>query len=400
VLRRIAVVGASLAGLRAVEALRREGYDGELCLIGGEPHVPYDRPPLSKQVLRGEWAAERIRLHGADQLAALSIEVRTGVRAVALDATRRVLELEDGSELGYDGLVIATGATPRRLPFGSGLAGVHVLRSLDDALAIGEALRARPRVCVIGAGFIGLEVAASCRTLGLDVHAVEPLPLPLAGKLGERMAQLIVDLHVAHGVQMHCGVAVTALVGDARVERVVLADGRKLDADLVVVGIGVRPEVQWLASSGVHVGDGVLCDAACATNAPDVVACGDVARFHHAQLDEALRIEHWTNAVEMANHAVLRLLGGAQHAQPFTPVPYFWSDQYDVKIQFAGSLHSGDALELIEHAPQDGKLLVLFGRGDRLSGVLAWNRPAQLVRYRRAISAGTEFSAAVAQARA
>jgi len=400
VLRRIVVVGASLAGLRAVEALRREGYDGELCLIGGEPHAPYDRPPLSKQVLRGEWTPERVRLRGTDDLAALSIDLRSGVRAVGLDAQRRMLALGDGSELGYDGLVIATGATPRSLPFGRDLAGVHVLRSLDNALAIREALCARPRVCVIGAGFIGLEVAASCRALGLDVCAVEPLPLPLAGKLGERMAQMVVDLHVAHGVALHCGVAVTALEGDGRVERVVLADGRSLDADLVVVGIGVHPETQWLAGSGVHVGDGVLCDAMCATNVPDVVACGDVARFHHAQLDEALRIEHWTHAVEMANHAVLRLLAGPEHAQPFTPVPYFWSDQYDVKIQFAGSLRAGDTLELIEHAPQDGKLLALYGRGDRLSGVVAWNRPAQLVRYRRAIAAGTAFSAAVAQARA
>jgi NADPH-dependent 2,4-dienoyl-CoA reductase/sulfur reductase-like enzyme len=181
---------------------------------------------------------------------------------------------------------------------------------------------------------------------------------------------------------------------------VVLEDGRALAADLVVVGIGVRPETRWLAGSGVHVGDGVLCDATCATNAPGVVACGDVARFHHAQLGHDLRIEHWTHAVEMANHAVARLLAGPAFAQPFTPAPYFWSDQYDVKIQFAGTFHADDALELIEHAPQDGKLLALYGRGDRLSGVLAWNRPAQLVRYRKAIAAGTAFSAAVAQARA
>jgi len=251
---------------------------------------------------------------------------------------------------------------------------------------------------VIGSGFVGLEVAASCRMLGLEVAAVEPLSLPLANKLGARMAQLVVDLHAAHGVVFHCGVGVARLEGQGRVERVVLADGTALAADMVVIGIGVRPETDWLAGSGVHLADGVLCDATCATNVPDVVACGDVARFRHAVYDEALRIEHWTHAVEAANHAAQRLLSGPGFSEPFIPVPYFWSDQYDVKIQFAGSLQAGDVLELIEHAPEAGKLVALYGRGDRLSGVLTWNRPAQLVRQRRLIAAGTSFQSAVAQA--
>jgi NADPH-dependent 2,4-dienoyl-CoA reductase/sulfur reductase-like enzyme len=400
VLRRIVVVGASLAGLRAVEALRREGFDGELCLIGAEPHLPYDRPPLSKQVLRGEFDAARTRLRGADDLASLSVEVRLGVRAAALDGARRVLVLGDGTETAYDGLVIATGASARVLPLGQGLSGMHVLRSLDDALAIRAALVGKPRVCVIGAAFIGLEVAASCRALGLSVDAVERLPLPLVDKLGSRMAHEVHALHERHGVRFHCGVGVADVQGNTRVERVLLSDGRALETDLVVTGIGVRPETAWLAGSGVQLDNGVLCDATCATALPNVVAAGDVARWFDPRRGAYALVEHWTHAVEMANHAARRLLAGSEFAEPFSPVPYFWSDQYDVKMQFAGSAHEGDALEVVEHAPQAGKLVALYGRDERLVGALTWNRPAQLVRYRRQIADGVSFSAALQQARA
>jgi NADPH-dependent 2,4-dienoyl-CoA reductase/sulfur reductase-like enzyme len=284
---------------------------------------------------------------------------------------------------------------------GRGLTGVHVLRSLDDALAIRAALVTRPRVCVIGAGFIGLEVAASCRKLGLSVDAVEPLPLPLATKLGPRMAHEVAALHERNGVALHCGVGVAELVGDARshVQRVVLSDGRTLDAELVVVGIGVVPETAWLAGSGVQLDDGVVCDATCATSLPNVVAAGDVARWFDPRRGEHVRVEHWTHAVEMANHAVRRLLGGEAFYEAFSPVPYFWSDQYGVKLQFAGAVRADDTLEVIENAPHDGKLVALYGRGERLVGVLTWNRPAQLVRNRRLIADGSSFEAALQQAR-
>jgi NADPH-dependent 2,4-dienoyl-CoA reductase/sulfur reductase-like enzyme len=397
--RRIAVVGASLAGLRAAEAVRREGWDGELVLIGEEPHQPYDRPPLSKELLRGEWAPSRLDLRRGQGLSELALDLRLGVRAVSLDARERRIALADGSQLDYDGLIIATGAVARSLPFASGLGGVHVLRTLDDALAIARELAARPRVCVIGAGFIGLEVAASCRALGVPVTAVEPQRLPLLDKLGEQMARRVAELHRDHGVDLRCGVLAQGLLGGDRVERVQLSDGSSVEADLVVVGIGVQPATHWLRGSGLALEDGVRCDATCATSLPDVVAAGDVARFEHATLGQSLRIEHWSHAVEMAGHAARRLLGGPAFTTPFTPVPYFWSDQYDVKIQFAGSLRSDDEVALIEDAKEARKLVALFGRAGRLTGVLTWNRAPQLVRYRRAIAEGMTWAAALAQAR-
>jgi 3-phenylpropionate/trans-cinnamate dioxygenase ferredoxin reductase component len=398
-MRRIVVVGASLAGLRAAEALRREGFDGALALVGEEPHPPYDRPPLSKELLRGEWEPPRIDLRRGKGLAELALELRLGAIAVALDAQARCIRLADGDELTYDGLVIATGAVPRSLPFGAGMHGVHVLRTLDDALAIRAELAARPRVCVVGAGFIGLEIAASCRRLGLAVTAVEPQGLPLLDKLGEPMARCIAELHRDHGVDLRCGVLAAAFEGNARVERIRLSDGSTVEADLVVVGIGVRPATDWLLGSGLALDDGVVCDATCATSLPDVVAAGDVARFHHVGAGAALRIEHWSHAVEMASHAARRLLGGTSFREPFTPVPYFWSDQYDVKLQFAGRLAPGDELALIEHAPQARKLVALFGRAGRLTAVLTWNRAPVLVRYRRAIADGLAWDDALAQAR-
>lgn len=397
-MRRIAVVGASLAGLRAAEALRREGWDGELALIGEEPHAPYDRPPLSKELLRGEWAPPRLDLRRGQGLAELGLDLRLGVRARALDASARRIALSDGSELEYDGLVIATGAVARALPFDAGLSGVHVLRTLDDALAIAGELAARPRVCVIGAGFIGLEVAASCRKLGLSVTAVEPQGLPLLDKLGAPMALRVAQLHRDHGVDLRCGVLAQGLEGGDRVERVRLSDGSAVQAELVVAGIGVRPAVEWLHGSGIALDDGVVCDATCAASLPDVVAAGDVARFEHARLGRPVRIEHWSNAVEMASHAARRLLRGAELGTPFTPVPYFWSDQYDVKIQFAGDLRADDELALLEDAPHERKLVALFGRAGRVSGVLTWNRAPQLIRYRRAIGDGLSWDEVRAQA--
>ena len=390
-MRRIVVVGASLAGLRCVEALRREGFAGELALVGAEAHAPYDRPPLSKQVLRGQWPPERTRLRADADLNALDLQLKLGVSAVSLDSERRCVALADGSELGYDGLVIATGASPRRLPFGHELAGVHVLRTLDDALALRAELAQQPRVCVIGAGFIGLEVAASCRELGLSVHVIEPLPLPLVTKLGPRMARLIAGLHVERGVDLRCGQSVAALEGDSRVERVRLAGGGAIEADVVVVGIGVAPNIDWLRSSGLALGDGIVCDATCATSLPDVVAVGDCARWPNPRFDLAMRVEHWSNAVEMSVHAARRLLGGVSFSEPFAPVPYFWSDQYDVKIQFAGVARSTDQVAFVEGSEETRRGVVLYGHEGKLTGVLALGRPTQLVRYRTAIAQGAAF---------
>lgn len=387
-MKRIVVVGASLAGLRAAEALRREGHQGELVLVGAEPHLPYDRPPLSKQLLQGKLAAERLVLCTQEKAASLGLTLELGVAASGLELATRRLQLADGRQLSWDGLVVATGASPRRLPFGHGLAGVHVLRTLDDARAIAGELAARPRVCVIGAGFIGLEVAASCRLLGLEVTVVEPEHLPLASKLGPRIAGLLLELHRERGVELCMGASVQGLEGSGRVERVRLADGSAVEAQLVVVGIGVRPNVEWLAGSGLALDDGVLCDATCAASAPDVVAAGDCARWPNARWDETMRVEHWTHAVEMASHAARRLLGGASFVEPFSPVPYFWTDQYEHKLQLAGRVRPDDELTLIEGPTDEHKLVGLYGRAGQLSGVIAIGRPAQLVRYRGLIAKG------------
>jgi 3-phenylpropionate/trans-cinnamate dioxygenase ferredoxin reductase subunit len=273
------VVGGSLAGLRAAEALRRLGFDGRLHFVGAERHRPYDRPPLSKEVLRGTRAPEQLALTRPEAFDALELELHLGRRAIALEPGRRTLLLEGGERLAYDGLVIATGATPRRLPGTPALAGIHTLRSLDDCLAIRAELERGPRVAVVGAGFIGSEVAASCRERGLEVSMIEALPAPLAHALGDQLGALCAAVHRDHGVDLRCGVGVAGFDGTDRVEGVRLADGSVVGADLVVVGIGVVPETDWLVSSGLSLDDGVVCDETSATTAPGVVAAGDVARW-------------------------------------------------------------------------------------------------------------------------
>ncbi len=396
-LRTIAVVGASLAGLRAVETLRRDGYEGQIVWVGAESQLPYDRPPLSKEVLRGDWEAERtaLRKQGFEELV---LDLRLGCRALALDLGARSLELEGGERIRYDGLVIATGARPRSLAGTPDLEGIHLLRTLDDSLAIRRELEKNPRVLVVGAGFIGAEVAASCRMRGLEVTVVEPLPVPMLRGLGVAMGEVCAELHRSHGVDLRCGLSVEVFEGAQRIERVRLSDGSVLDADLVVVGIGVTPETGWLASSGLALEDGVVCDATCATRAPDVVAAGDVARWYNPLFDESMRVEHWTNAAEQGVAAAKRLLAGPAAAEPFAPVPLFWSDQYDLKIQFAGRMRPDDELRVVHGSLEERRFVALYGREGRLVGALAFNRPRQLMRYRQLIGARTSWSDALAQA--
>ena len=366
--RSITIVGASLAGVRAAEALRRDGFDGPITLIGDELHLPYDRPPLSKQFLAGEWGEDRLALTQPDRLAEFDLDLRLGVRAVSFDLATRRLGLSTASDssstigssasgssvsdtlvvdglvvdglvsdtLVVDGLVVATGARCRTLPGTEGLAGVFVLRSLDDSLAIRAAFEAGPsRVVVVGAGFIGSEVAATARTLGLDVTMIESLPQPLSRVLGEELGAVCAQLHRDHGVDLRTGVGVEAVEGDRRVERVRLSDGSVIDADVVVVGIGVVPNTEWLAGSGLEIDDGVVCDATCLA-APGVTAAGDAARWPNQRFGEVMRVEHWDNAVAQGAHAARRLLVGDDEAEPFVPVPWFWSDQFDAKLQIAG----------------------------------------------------------------
>jgi len=390
----VVVVGASLAGLRTVEALRRRGFTGELILVGNEGYPPYDRPPLSKQVLCGDWEADKTRFRQKQGYDELDLDLRLGCAATRVDTDARLVALDDGTDLNYDRLVIATGATPRRLPNPDGLSGIHVLRGLDDVMALQQELSDAQHVAVVGAGFIGLEVASSCRKLGLAVTAIDPLQLPLSPVLGDEMARELMELHVAQGVRFETGAGVAGFAGERTVQRVELSDGRAVEPDVVVVGIGVTPNVQWLRDSRIELDNGVLCDAHCETSVPGVYAVGDVANFHHATQGKHMRIEHWTHAVEMANAAVEHMIDPAG-AAPFAPVPYFWSDQYNVKLQFAGMRSADDEVRVLMRDPEKHRLLAAYHRDGALTAVLAWNRPAQLIQCRRMLGEGAQLSAAV-----
>ena len=397
---RVVVVGASLAGLSALEALRQEGYEGELIAVGAEPVLPYDRPPLSKQVLQGKWEPEKANLRDNEQYDALGVTWHLGRRAVALDVSARTVTLDDGEPLAYDGLVIATGATPRWLPGSQGLAGIHVLRTLDECLALRAELETASRLCVVGAGFIGAEVAASARVLGVDVTVLEALPAPLARAFPAELGAACAGLHLDHGVDLRFGVTVAGFEGADRVTGVRLGDGSVVEADVVVVGIGVVPETGWLKSSGLTLDNGVVCDSTCATSAPGVVAAGDIARWPNNLFGETMRVEHWSNAVEQGEAAARRLLAGPGQAVDFAPVPYFWSDQYDTKIQFLGRCCPTDEVRVVDGSIEDRRFVALFGRDGRLVGALAFNRPRQLMGYRKLLAAKTSFEDALAHAQA
>jgi 3-phenylpropionate/trans-cinnamate dioxygenase ferredoxin reductase component len=393
----IVVVGASLAGLRAAEALRREEFDGRISLVGAESHLPYDRPPLSKEVLAGERdpAEIELRRQGLDDLA---LDLHLGRRATALDAGARSVTLDDGTRLDGDGVVIATGASARQLPGTPPLAGIHTLRTLDDCQAIRAALDARPRVVVVGAGFIGSEVAATCRGRGLDVTVLEALPQPMVRGLGPVIGEVCGELHRDHGVDLRLGTAVEGFEGTDRVERVRLGDGSAIDADLVVVGVGVAPETGWLEGSGLTLDDGVVCDET-GLAAPGVVAAGDVARWPNRLFDgELMRLEHWTNAGEQAVHVAKRLLVGADAAEPFAPVPFVWSDQYDVKIQTVGRVRGDDEVVIAHGSLEERRFVALFGREGRLRGALGFSRPRHVMQYRRLLAERGSWDDALARA--
>lgn len=391
----VTIVGASLAGLRAAETLRRDGFDGPVALIGDEFHEPYDRPPLSKQVLAGDWEPDRIALTPSDKLADLDLDLRLGTAAVGFDLASRTLRLagdESGGEtLEVDALLIATGARCRTL--GQPLQGVHVLRSLDDCLGLRADFDAAPdRVVVVGAGFIGAEVAATARTRGLDVTMIEALDAPLIRVLGPEMGEVCAAVHRDHGIDLRTGVGMEGLDGADRVERVRLTDGSAVDASVVVVGIGVIPNTEWLEGSGLALDDGVVCDAS-GLAAPGVTAAGDVARWPNRRFGYPMRVEHWDNAAAQGAHSARALLGAAE---PYEPVPWFWSDQYDRKIQLAGHVRPDDEVKVVAGSVDERRFAALYGRGGRLVGALGFNRPRHVMRYRAMIELGASFDDAAA----
>jgi NADPH-dependent 2,4-dienoyl-CoA reductase/sulfur reductase-like enzyme len=393
-LKNVVVVGAGVAGTRAAEALRQDGYDGDLTIVGAERHAPYHRPPLSKKLLTG-----RVHRAGVDLAPQLDLDARVlrGASALKLDMASRTVHLRDENRdlsVQFDGLVIASGAVPREWPGGSVPDGVLLLRTVEDCLAIRERLGSRPRVVVVGGGFIGAEVAASCRSLGLDVVLIEKTAGPLLAALGKELAACWAKLHGQHGVDLRVGVGVDSFVGNGRVEAVRLTDGSQVPADLVIIGLGVTPATDWLAGSELRVDDGVLCDATGAAEGSirngTVVAAGDVARWWHPLYERHLRTEHWDDAGRQGAAAARTLLAGPERAETYDEVPYFWSDQYDVKLQMLGIPTDYDAVDIVEGNPDAWEFVAAYGRGGHTIAVLG-TITNRVYAYRDAIAQRAEF---------
>jgi len=384
----IVIIGGGLAAARTAEQLRKSEYDGPVVIVSDEVHLPYDRPPLSKEVLQDHLKShDDVALKPSEFYTDNDITLRLGSAAQSVDTAAQTVTLADGTELSYDELVIATGLVPKRIPSIPELAGVWVLRSLDDALALREHAASARRAVIVGAGFIGCETAASLRKLGVDVVLVEPQPAPLASVLGEQVGQLVARLHRAEGVDVRTGTGVAGVRGDnGHISAVELSDGTVLDADLVVIGIGSRPATDWLAGSGIALADsdrGVLCDGVGRTSVRHVWALGDIASWRDATGHQA-RVEHWSNVAEQARVLVPSMLG--LETPEVVVVPYFWSDQYDVKIQCLGEPEADDIVHLVS---DDGrKFLAYYERRGALAGVVGGGMPGKVMKARSKIAAG------------
>ena len=381
----IVIVGGGLAAARAAEQLRRSEFSGPITIVSDEDHLPYDRPPLSKEVLRSE--TDDVTLKPAEFYEENDITVLLGAAARSLDTAAKTLTLADGRVLHYDELVIATGLVPKTIPSFPDLEGIRVLRSFDESMAIRKQAGSARHAVIVGAGFIGCEVAASLRGLGVDVVLVEPQPSPLASVLGEQIGSLVARLHRAEGVDVRCGVGVAEVRGTDQVEKVVLSDGTELDADLVVVGIGSRPATEWLEGSGIELDNGVVCDHVGRTSAPHVWALGDVASWRNT-VGHQVRVEHWSNVADQARVLVPSMIGEEPPAT--VSVPYFWSDQYDVKIQCLGEPQADDIVHVVE---DDGrKFLAFFERDGVVTGVVGGGMPGKVMKSRNKIAHGAPIS--------
>jgi len=401
----VIVVGASLAGWRAVETLRAEGFHGAITLVGEELHLPYDRPPLSKQVLAGTWPPEKAVLADRKRSSELRVHEVLGHRAVRLNVEAHQVEIDDGTVLAGDAVVLTTGATPRKLPGTEGLGhrdGLFTLRTLDDSVGLQAALAAVEscRVIVIGAGFIGAEVASTCAGLGCRVTVIEAMEIPLSNVLGPLIGTYCGALHAAHGVDLRTGVGVAGIrrvEGSSNGLEVELEGGDVLEADVVVVGIGVAPAVSWLEGSGLTLENGLVCDDRLFA-ADGIVAAGDMARWvwRHDGAEESIRIEHWQIAAEAGVAAARSVLAGRSDAVPFAPVPYFWSDQFDIRFQVLGNPGGKDDVEIVDGSFEEGKFVALFGRAGRLRAAMAIGRPRRLMGYRPLLESGSSWDDALA----
>ena len=401
-MREIVIVGSSLAAVRAAETLRQNGHEGTITVIGSEPGMPYDRPPLSKKYLSGEVDAERIALRKPEMIDALDITWRLGSAAVALDTATKTVALADGSSVKYDGLIIATGGDARTLPNIPMVGGVHTLRTKNDADVLKAELSAGTKFVVIGAGFIGLEAAATARQLGADVTVLEGAPAPLIRGLGAEMGAAISQIHERNGVTIRCGVTIDGIEQtDGRVIAVRLGDGTIIDADVVLVGIGVTPAVGWLQGSGLTLDDGVVCDANLNAGIPGVYAAGDLLRWPNelfAHVESTMRVEHWTNAAEQGAIAAQNLLAESR-GEPLTAysaVPFFWSDQFDARIQFIGRSHPDATVTVVAGSVDEGRFAAMYTLDDRVVAVLGVTMPKMVMPSRVLLMSPTTTEQALA----
>jgi NADPH-dependent 2,4-dienoyl-CoA reductase/sulfur reductase-like enzyme len=392
--RGLVVVGASLAGLRAVQAARRSGYDGPIVLLGAEEHLPYDRPPLSKEFLTKD--SEPVYYLTERELREdLAVDLRLGQPATGLDTVARTVKA-GGARIPYARLIIATGARPKTLGHFPDLPGIRTLRTLDDAREIRQAIRTGSRLVIAGGGFIGAEIASSARARGATVTIAEAAPVPLVRAVGEIVGKALSGLHQRNGTRLVCGVQVERVLGTKRAEGVLLSTGEVIGADLVIVGIGAAPATEWLAGSGITLNPadgGVLCDQYLRASAPDVYAAGDVAHWPNAVLDCAMRLENWTNASDQGTQAAVNALF-PERAHAYETVPYFWSDWYGNRIQFVGTALA-ESVSFASGGPDDEKFVALYRTGGRLVGAAALNEPRKVMKYRRFIASHGSWESAL-----
>lgn len=370
----VLVVGASAAGLSTVEALRRRGFAGRITVLGDEIHPPYDRPPLSKQILAGVWESDRATLRPAEFVAGLDADFVLGDPAVALDSSTRTVRTESGRDISADAVVIATGAKARSLPGAEAVDGVFTLRTLDHALELQKALRPGSRLVVVGEGVLGCEIAATASTLGVEVTIAGPQAAPMAAQVGPVVSGLLGQLHTENGVALRLGTAVAGLTSaNGRVDGVRLASDEVLPADIVVVAIGAAPATGWLEGSGLSIDNGVVCDSRCRA-ADRIYAVGDVCRWHHEDLDRSIRLENRTNATEQAAAVAGDIVGADS---PYVPVPYFWTDQFNAKIQVHGVVGADAEVDVVDGDLDARRFVVRYRTDGVVTGILGWNMPKQ-----------------------
>jgi NADPH-dependent 2,4-dienoyl-CoA reductase/sulfur reductase-like enzyme len=402
--KKIVVVGASLAGLRAVETLRANGFADDIVIVDSAERILYDRPPLSKKFLAGEWGPERIALRKSEEIDKLDASWRTSTRITGIDTANKNVSTDNDESIAFDALIIATGGTARHLPNEPNFTGIHTLRTFDDSEGLRNELTPGRRLVVIGAGFIGLEAAATAKAKGCDVTVLEGLPAPLIRGLGEGMGRLVTRVHESNGVNIRCNVRVESIVGGSNVTgvRIINETGisELVDADVVLVGIGVAPATSWINDSTITVKDGIVCNENLEC-APGVFAAGDVARWPNAlfaDIEPTMRVEHWTTASEQGAHAAINALAHVNGTpqMPYAAVPFFWSDQFTARIQFIGRSTNADDVRVVVGSPDDGKFAAAYFANDRIVGVLGVSMPKAVMPARKLLETRTSTAAALA----